>query len=77
VLEPASECEIDSKRSWSRHDKRTAAHIGLPYTRRRAAAGPLPYDAVEVGAADLIALSYFHTYPRRVVVSVRQPVGRR
>jgi CDP-glucose 4,6-dehydratase len=49
-------------------DKAYGAHDNLPYTEATPLQGRYPYDASK-SAADLIALSYFHTYGVPVAVT--------
>ena len=49
-------------------DKAYGAHAQLPYTEATPLVGRFPYD-VSKSCADLIALSYFHTYGTPVVVT--------
>jgi len=49
-------------------DKAYGAHAQLPYTEATPLVGRFPYD-VSKSCADLIALSYFHTYRTPVVVT--------
>jgi CDP-glucose 4,6-dehydratase len=49
-------------------DKAYGAHERLPYTEDTPLVGRFPYD-VSKSCADLIALSYFHTYRTPVVVT--------
>lgn len=49
-------------------DKAYGAHDRLPYTEDTPLVGRFPYD-VSKSCADLIALSYFHTYRTPVVVT--------
>ena len=49
-------------------DKAYGAHAHLPYTEETPLLGRFPYD-VSKSCADLIALSYFHTYRMPVVVT--------
>lgn len=49
-------------------DKAYGAHERLPYTEETPLVGRFPYD-VSKSCADLIALSYFHTYRTPVVVT--------
>jgi CDP-glucose 4,6-dehydratase len=49
-------------------DKAYGAHAHLPYTEETPLLGRFPYD-VSKSCADLIALSYFHTYRTPVVVT--------
>jgi CDP-glucose 4,6-dehydratase len=49
-------------------DKAYGAHETLPYTEEAPLLGRFPYD-VSKACADLIALSYFHTYGTPVVVT--------
>ena len=49
-------------------DKAYGAHAHLPYTEETPLIGRFPYD-VSKSCADLIALSYFHTYRTPVVVT--------
>jgi CDP-glucose 4,6-dehydratase len=49
-------------------DKAYGAHESLPYTEETPLLGRFPYD-VSKSCADLIALSYFHTYRTPVVVT--------
>jgi CDP-glucose 4,6-dehydratase len=49
-------------------DKAYGAHDRLPYTEETPLAGRYPYD-VSKSCADLIALSYFHTYRTPVVIT--------
>jgi CDP-glucose 4,6-dehydratase len=49
-------------------DKAYGAHEQLPYTEATPLVGRFPYD-VSKSCADLIALSYFHTYGTPVVVT--------
>jgi CDP-glucose 4,6-dehydratase len=49
-------------------DKAYGAHERLPYTENTPLVGRFPYD-VSKSCADLIALSYFHTYRTPVVVT--------
>ncbi len=49
-------------------DKAYGAHEHLPYTEETPLVGRFPYD-VSKSCADLISLSYFHTYKTPVVVT--------
>jgi CDP-glucose 4,6-dehydratase len=49
-------------------DKAYGAHERLPYTEETPLQGRFPYD-VSKSCADLVALSYFHTYRTPVVVT--------
>jgi len=49
-------------------DKAYGIHDELPYTEEMALAGRFPYD-VSKSCADLIALSYFHTYGLPVAIT--------
>jgi CDP-glucose 4,6-dehydratase len=69
VLEAAKTCSPLLKRVViASSDKAYGAHDHLPYTEDMPLQGRFPYDASK-SCADLIALSYFHTYRLPVAIT--------
>jgi CDP-glucose 4,6-dehydratase len=69
VLEAAKTCSGRVERIVvASSDKAYGAHDRLPYTEDMALQGRFPYDASK-SCADLIALSYFHTYRLPVAIT--------
>lgn len=69
VLEAAKACSSRVERILvASSDKAYGAHDRLPYTEDMALQGRFPYDASK-SCADLIALSYFHTYRLPVAIT--------
>ncbi len=69
LLEAAKACASLVKRILvASSDKAYGSHDRLPYTEDMALQGRFPYDASK-SCADLIALSYFHTYRLPVAIT--------